>query len=56
MRVRLRLDPRQFWVVESLVWYNFEWSYEQCFHGENAYERAHVYARALKHPKIEEIT
>jgi hypothetical protein len=56
MRVRLRLDPNEIWIVEGKHWYNFNWHYENSFMGDNAYERAHFYARMLKHPKTEEIT
>lgn len=56
MRVRLRFDAREYWVVETKLWYNFFWKIEDSFHGDNAYERAHFYARALKNPHTEEIT
>jgi hypothetical protein len=56
MRVRLRFDPNEIWIVEGKHWYNFNWHYENSFMGDNAYERAHFYARALRHPHIEEIT
>jgi hypothetical protein len=56
MRVRLRFDAREYWVVETKPWYNFFWKIEDSFHGDNAYERAHFYARALKNPHTEEIT
>ena len=56
MRVRLRFDPREYWVVESKLWYNFHWKIEASYQGDDAYERAHFYARALKHPHTEEIT
>jgi len=54
MRVRLRLHPKQYWVVETKSWF-FDWEYAELFMGDNAYERAKVYAQALKHPQIEEI-
>ncbi|CAB5222754.1 hypothetical protein UFOVP376_23 [uncultured Caudovirales phage] len=56
MRVRLRLSPKQYWVVESKRWYDFDWQYKEDFYGDNAYERAKAYALRLKHPRIEEIT
>ena len=56
MRVRVRMNPHRDWVVESKRWYNFTWQYEYLFIGNDAYERAHAYARALQHPTFEEIT
>lgn len=60
MRVRLRLDPKNYLVVESKCWYQFKWQYEKDFYGDNerstTYERAKEYAQALLHPEIEEIT
>ena len=56
MRVRIRFDADEYWVVESKPWYNFFWKIEKSFMGDNAYERANFYARALKHPHTEEIT
>jgi hypothetical protein len=56
MRIRLRFTPDKDWIVESKHWYNFKWKYEQLFSGDNAYERAFFYARAVQHPTIEEIT
>ena len=55
MRVRIRLHPKGYWVVETKRWYEFDWQYENLFSGDNDYERAHFYARALKYPQIEEI-
>jgi len=55
MRVRLRFHPDKYWVVESKQWYNFNWKYQALFSGGDAYERAHFYARALKHSHLEEI-
>lgn len=55
MRVRIRLHPKQYWVVEIKRWHNFDWEYRELFMGDEAYERAKVYAQALKHPQIEEI-
>jgi hypothetical protein len=56
MRVRLRLIPRDYWIVETKRWYDFlGWMIADSFTGDNAYERAHFYARALKYPQIEEI-
>ena len=55
MRVRIRLHPNELWIVESKRWYDFEWNYENSFIGDNAYERAHFFARLLKNPEIEEI-
>ena len=56
MRVRLRFGPDKTWYVESKQWWHFSWGYEQLFSGEDAYERAHFYARALKFHHTEEIT
>jgi hypothetical protein len=56
IRVRLRFGPDKFWYVESKQWWSFGWNYEKLFGGDDAYERAHFYARALKFPYIEEIT
>lgn len=56
MRVRIRLHSNEAWVVESKRWYQFKWKYENCFLGNDAYERAHFCARLLKNPEIEEIT
>ena len=55
MRVRVRLHPKGYWVVETKRWYEFDWQYENLFSGDNDYERAHFYARALKYPQFEEI-
>ena len=55
MRVRLRLGPNKTWYVESKEWWHFSWSYEQSFCGDDAYERAHFYARILKNPTVEEV-
>jgi hypothetical protein len=55
MRVRVRFDPRGLWIIETKRWYNFSWMYADSVTGDNAYERAHFYARALKYPQIEEI-
>jgi hypothetical protein len=61
MRVRLRLDPRNNWVVESKYWYQFKWQCESVFYFHSAsekstaYELAKEYAQALLHPEIEEI-
>lgn len=55
MRVRVRLHPKQYWVVETKSWF-FDWEYAELFMGDNAYERAKDYALRLKHPQIEEIT
>ena len=56
MRIRLVLNPHQYWLVESKRWYNIKWQYEALFAGDDAYKQAHHYARLLKHPEIEEIT
>jgi hypothetical protein len=56
MRVRVRLHPKEYWVVESKRWYEFDWQYENLFSGDNAYERAKAYGQALKYPQFEEIT
>ena len=56
MRVRIRLHPKHYWVVESKRWYDVDWQYEQLFGGDDSYEIAKNYARLLKHPQIEEIT
>jgi hypothetical protein len=50
------MHPDQYGVVESKRWYNFEWQHEKMLLGDNAYERALFYARALQHPTFEEIT
>ena len=56
MRVRLKFNPHSYWTVESKRnWYS-GWQWEQSFHGDDAYERAHFFARALKHQQTEEIT
>lgn len=56
MRIRIRMSPDKDWVVETKRWYNFGWRYEKMFFGDDAYERALFYARALQHPTFEEIT
>jgi len=43
------------WIVESKYWYNFKWKYQNLFSGDDAYDRAHFYARALKYTHIEEV-
>ena len=55
MRVRLRLTPHKDWLVESKCWHEIFWQYEGLFSGDDAYDRAHSYAVALKNPLIEEI-
>jgi hypothetical protein len=56
MRVRIRFDPRGYWIIETKRWYDFlGWMIADSVTGDNAYERAHFYARALKYPQIEEI-
>ena len=55
MRVRLRRGPSEEWVVESRNWWSFGWYYEKCFLGDDAYNRAYYYAKALKHPHTEEV-
>ena len=55
MRVRLRFNPHEYWTVESKLWYQFFWQFESSFHGDDCYERAHLFARALKHGQTEEI-
>jgi hypothetical protein len=56
MRVRLLLDADKTWWVQSKRWWFLPWYFEKCFLGDQAYERAHFYARALKNPHTEEIT
>jgi hypothetical protein len=56
MRIRIRMTPDKDWVVESKRWYNFGWRFERFFMGDDAYNRALFYARALQHPTFEEIT
>ena len=56
MRVRLLFGPDELWLVQSKRWWCFSWHDEKGFTGDVAYQRAHFYARALKHPQIEEIT
>ena len=55
MRVRLRFDPRELWVVESKYWYEFTWHLRESFSGDGSYTRAYMYARTLKRPHTEEI-
>jgi hypothetical protein len=55
MKVRLLFAPDDVWWVQSKHWWCFGWYDEKCFIGDDAYERAHFYARALKYPHIEEI-
>lgn len=55
MKVRLLFAPDDVWWVQSKCWWHFSWHDEKCFIGDDAYERAHFYARALKYPHIEEI-
>jgi hypothetical protein len=56
MRVRLKFNPHSYWTVESKRHWYSGWQLEQSFHGDDAYERAHFFARALKHQQTEEIT
>lgn len=56
MRVRISLHPKEYWVVETKRWYEFDWQYENLFVGDEAYKRAKDYAVLLKHPQVEEIT
>ena len=55
MRVRIRLDPRKFWVVESKQWYSLRWQFQNSFYGDDAVQRAHEYGRLLKANYTEEI-
>jgi hypothetical protein len=55
MKVRIYLDARGYWCVQSKHWFNFSWNYDVSFSGPNAYEKAKAYAHALKNPKYEEI-
>jgi len=55
MKVRLWMDPNKVWWVQSRCWWQFDWHNEACFINDDAYERAHFYARALKRPHIEEV-
>lgn len=55
MRVRVRLHPKGYWVVETKRWYEFDWQYENLFDGDDTYERAKAYGQALKYPQYEEI-
>ena len=55
MRVRLWMDPNKVWWVQSKCWWQFKWHNEACFIHDDAYERAHFYARALKFQHTEEI-
>lgn len=55
MRARVRFEPRGYWIVETKRWHDFSWMHRDSFTGDNAYERACIYARALKYPQIEEI-
>jgi len=55
MRVRLVFHPDKYWIVQIKRWYQFRWEHENSFCGDDAYERAHFYARALKYPHTEEV-
>lgn len=55
MRVRIRKHPIDYWVVESKVWYERNWYYEQSFHGDDMEKRALKYAQDLINPIIIEI-
>ena len=55
MRVRIRLHPKGYWVVETKRWYEFDWQYDNLFSGDDSYERAKAYGQALKYPQYEEI-
>ena len=56
MRIRVVFSPHKYWYVESKKWYQLRWHWEASFHSDDAYERAHFFARALQHPTFEEIT
>lgn len=55
MRVRIRKHPTDYWVVESKVWFQRHWYYEQSFHGNDMEKRALQYAQDLIDPIIIEI-
>lgn len=55
MRVRLRFNPREMWVVESKKWYELSWVFRDMFGGDNSYHRALAYAKLLKYPIIEDL-
>jgi len=58
MRVRVRKHPTDYWVVESKVWYEFKWRYQESFHSadsESAEKRALKYAQDLINPMIIEV-
>jgi hypothetical protein len=55
MKIRLLFTPDDIWLVQSKRWWHFKWYDEKGFIGDDAYERAHFYARALKYPHTEEI-
>ena len=55
MRIRVVFNPHKYWYVESKKWYQLRWHWEASFHSDDAYERAHFFARALRKPQIEEI-
>jgi len=55
MRVRVRKHPTAYWVVESKVWFQRRWYYEQSFHGDDMEKKALQYAQELIDPIIIEI-
>ena len=55
MRVRIRKHPTNYWVVESKVWYERKWHYEESFHSADAEKRALKYAQDLINPMIIEV-
>jgi hypothetical protein len=55
MRVRIRKDIDDGWVVESKYWYNFHWVVEKYTIGDDAEKRALRYAQNLINPTIIEL-
>jgi len=55
MRVRLKFTAHDGWTVESKRHWYSGWEWEQSFYGDDAYERAKVFALLLKQEQIEEI-
>jgi hypothetical protein len=55
MRVRIRKHPIGYWVVESKVFWDYYWYYEQSFHGDDMEKRALQYAQDLINPMIIEV-
>lgn len=56
MRVRIRRDPKDIWLVEEKQWWDFSWRYVESFYGDNSEKRAIEFSRKLIDPVIIEIT